>query len=163
MLSTRRDLLGDEIADELEKLLDQVPPFAWDQARVIIEQQLGMPMEQAFPSFDQTNRLGVDRPGLRSHAAQRARRLWSRSCAPASSADSRDIEVLMLLAKMADRYWRRSRVKPIQAVVREFEKTIMNELDLVARPPTPANCDVISTASPDLYVPRFTGITAARR
>ncbi len=32
MMSTRRDLFGDEIADELEKLLDQVPPFAWADA-----------------------------------------------------------------------------------------------------------------------------------
>ena len=54
MLATRRDLLGDETTDELEKLLDQVPPFAWPQAREIIEKQLGAPIEQYFASFEQT-------------------------------------------------------------------------------------------------------------
>lgn len=53
MLSTRRDLLGDEIADELEKLLDRVPPFPLQQARDIIARQLGMPLESAFESFDE--------------------------------------------------------------------------------------------------------------
>jgi len=53
MLATRRDLFGDEIADELEKLLDRVPPFPWPQARDIVEQQLAMPLEQAFKRFDE--------------------------------------------------------------------------------------------------------------
>ncbi|MCH8176786.1 MAG: ubiquinone biosynthesis regulatory protein kinase UbiB, partial [Proteobacteria bacterium] len=52
MLSTRRDLLPDDIVNELEKLLDRVPPFPLDQARAIVEQQLGMPIDQAFQSFD---------------------------------------------------------------------------------------------------------------
>jgi len=41
MLATRRDLLPEEIINELEKLLDQVPPFPLDQALSIVEQQLG--------------------------------------------------------------------------------------------------------------------------
>jgi ubiquinone biosynthesis protein len=53
MMATRRDLFGDEIADELEKLLDRVPPFPLQQARDIIVQQLGMPLQQAFADFDE--------------------------------------------------------------------------------------------------------------
>ena len=52
MLATRRDLLPQDIVDELEKLLDQVPPFPLQQARSIIEQELARPIDQLFRSFD---------------------------------------------------------------------------------------------------------------
>ena len=52
MMATRRDLFGDEITDELEKLLDRVPPFPHAQACAIVEQQLGMSIQQAFRQFD---------------------------------------------------------------------------------------------------------------
>src|SRR5574343_1171647 len=51
-LSTRKDLLPDDIAEELVKLQDRVPPFSADTARAIIEQQLGQSIEAAFDEFD---------------------------------------------------------------------------------------------------------------
>ena len=53
-LSTRKDLLPDDIADELVKLQDQVPPFSSDIARNIIEKELGMSIAEAFAEFDAT-------------------------------------------------------------------------------------------------------------
>jgi ubiquinone biosynthesis protein len=52
VLSTRRDLLPPDIADELAKLQDRVPPFPSAQARQIIEQSLGQPIEAVFSQFD---------------------------------------------------------------------------------------------------------------
>jgi ubiquinone biosynthesis protein len=52
MLSTRRDLLPEDIADELAKLQDQVPPFPAAQARAEIEQAFGCPIETAFSDFE---------------------------------------------------------------------------------------------------------------
>ena len=51
ILSTRRDLLPDDIALELARLQDKVPPFPADQARKRIEEQLGQPIESIFASF----------------------------------------------------------------------------------------------------------------
>ena len=51
MLSTRRDLLPDDIALELAKLQDQVPPFPGEQARAIIEKAYGQPLETVFDDF----------------------------------------------------------------------------------------------------------------
>ena len=48
MLSTRRDLLPEDIADELAKLQDDVPPFPQQQSIAIIEQALGNPVEKLF-------------------------------------------------------------------------------------------------------------------
>ncbi|HEY5140659.1 MAG TPA: ubiquinone biosynthesis regulatory protein kinase UbiB, partial [Methylococcales bacterium] len=50
-LSTRKDLLPDDIADELVKLQDRVPPFANEIARSIIEKELGMSIADAFAGF----------------------------------------------------------------------------------------------------------------
>ena len=51
-LSTRKDLLPEDIAEELVKLQDRVPPFSVEIARNIIEQQLGQSIETAFDDFD---------------------------------------------------------------------------------------------------------------
>jgi ubiquinone biosynthesis protein len=53
VLSTRRDLLADDIADELAKLQDQVPPFSEVKAMALIEASLGKKISEVFSSFDE--------------------------------------------------------------------------------------------------------------
>jgi len=53
ILSTRRDLLPDDIATELAQLQDNVPAFPGDQARIIIEKSLGKPVGELFAKFDE--------------------------------------------------------------------------------------------------------------
>jgi ubiquinone biosynthesis protein len=54
MLSTRRDLLPQEVADELAKLQDRVPPFAYADVQASIEAAFGAPIHSIFPVFDET-------------------------------------------------------------------------------------------------------------
>ncbi|MGE0115571.1 MAG: ubiquinone biosynthesis regulatory protein kinase UbiB [Steroidobacteraceae bacterium] len=131
-LSTRRDLLPADIADELAKLQDRVPPFSSEQARALIEQSLGQSVTDVFAQFDaeplaaatiaqvHTAKLKDDsevvvkvvRPGIRTLI-------------------ERDIEVLYALARLAMKYWSLGhKLKPME-VVREYEKTILDELDLM--------------------------------
>lgn len=53
MLSTRRDLLPQDVADELAKLQDQVPPFAYSAVQTSIEAAFGAPISSIFPTFNQ--------------------------------------------------------------------------------------------------------------
>src|ERR1700678_277732 len=53
LLSTRRDLLPTDIADELAKLQDQVPPFDSSIATASMEKAFGLPLESIFGSFEQ--------------------------------------------------------------------------------------------------------------
>lgn len=154
MLATRRDLFGDEIADELEKLLDRVPPFPWPQARDIVEQQLGMPLEQAFKRFDENEIASASIAQAYAAILPDGQDVVVKIVRPGiEQAIRRDIEVLELLAKMADRYWDEARrVKPLQ-IVREFETTIMNELDLVREAANASELRRNFEDSPDLYVP----------
>ncbi|UCH38961.1 MAG: ubiquinone biosynthesis regulatory protein kinase UbiB [Gammaproteobacteria bacterium] len=155
MLATRRDLLGDEIADELEKLLDQVPPFSWQQARDIIEQQLGMPLEQAFRTFDENEIASASIAQVYAAQLPDGQDVVVKIVRPGIEKKIRkDIELMLLLAKMADRYWDEARrIKPIQ-VVREFETTILNELDLIREAANASQLRRNFEGSPDLYVPR---------
>jgi ubiquinone biosynthesis protein len=154
MLATRRDLFGDEIADELEKLLDQVPPFPWHEARDIIEQQLGMPLEQAFKLFDENEIASASIAQVYAARLPDGQDVVVKIVRPGIEKKiRRDIEVLMLLARMADRYWVEARrVKPIQ-IVKEFETTIINELDLVREAANASALRRNFDGSPDLYIP----------
>ena len=53
VLSTRKDLLSDKLADELEKLQDQVTPFDNETARSIIESSLKQPIHEVFDDFEE--------------------------------------------------------------------------------------------------------------
>ena len=154
MMATRRDLLGDEITDELEKLLDQVPPFPLQQAREIVEQQLGLPLEQAFRSFDDKEIASASIAQVYGAELPDGQEVVVKIVRPGIEHKIRqDIEVLMLLARLADRYWDEAkRVKPMQ-VVREFETTILNELDLVREAANANQLRRNFEGSPDLYVP----------
>ena len=155
MMATRRDLFGDEIADELEKLLDRVPPFPLQQARDIIVQQLGMPLQQAFADFDEKEIASASIAQVYAATLPDGQDVVVKIVRPGIEHKIRkDIEVLLLLARMADRYWDEARrVKPIQ-IVREFETTIMNELDLVREAANASELRRNFEDSADLYVPR---------
>ena len=154
MMATRRDLFGDEITNELEKLLDQVPPFPRQLARDIVEQQLGMPLEQAFQSFDEQEIASASIAQVYGAVLPDDRQVVVKIVRPGIERKIRqDIDVLMILARMADRYWDEAkRVKPIQ-IVREFETTILNELDLIREAANANELRRNFDGSADLYVP----------
>ncbi|MCH7881547.1 MAG: ubiquinone biosynthesis regulatory protein kinase UbiB [Proteobacteria bacterium] len=155
MLSTRRDLLPDDIVNELEKLLDRVPPFPLDQARAIVEQQLGMPIDQAFQSFDDNLVASASIAQIYQAQLKSGEDVVVKIVRPNIEQQIRqDIDVLTLLARMADRYWNEAqRIKPLQ-IVHEFEKTIFNELDLVREAANANELRRHFEGSNDLYVPK---------
>lgn len=132
LLSTRRDLLPPDVADELALLQDQVPPFCSKQAVDLIEQQLGQSIEQLFARFE-TQPLAsasvaqvhaarlhsgeevvvkVIRPGLRQVIGQ-------------------DLAWLFLLARFIERASTEARRLHLVEVVSDYAKTIYDELDLL--------------------------------
>ena len=153
-VSTRRDLLPEDIAVELAKLQDRVPPFPGSVAREIIERSFGRPVAATFAQFDETPlaaasiaqvhvaRLSdgkdvvvkVLRPGMRE---------WI----------ERDLEVMYALARLAHRYWGEARrLRPLE-IVAEYEKTILDELDLMREAANAAQLKRNFAGSDLLYVP----------
>lgn len=154
MLATRRDLLPEDIIVELEKLLDQVPPFPLEQARDIIEQQFGMPVGKAFLSFDDQVLASASIAQVYKAELHDGQKVVVKIVRPNIEKHIRqDTELLMMLAELVDKYWAESsRIKPKQ-IVAEFEKTLINELDLVREAANASELRRNFEGSNDLYVP----------
>ncbi|MBD3671284.1 MAG: ubiquinone biosynthesis regulatory protein kinase UbiB [Gammaproteobacteria bacterium] len=132
ILSTRRDLLPPDIADELIKLQDNVPPFPGDKAREIIKRNLGKSVDRLFAEFE-------DKPLASASIAQVHRaRLFDgtevvvKVLRPNIAKTIRsDIALMYILAGLIEKNWSEGkRLRPTE-VVAEFEKTIFDELDLI--------------------------------
>lgn len=153
-LSTRRDLLPTDIADELARLQDNVPPFPGALAREAIERAYGAPLETRLTHFEEIPLAAASIAQV--HAAQLpdGREVIVKVLRPGmKSTIALDIEVLYALATLAQRWWAESRrLKPLE-IVREYEQTILDELDLLREAANASQIRRNFAGSPLLYVP----------
>jgi len=132
VVSTRRDLLPADIADELAKLQDRVPPFAGSAARQRIEAALGRPVTEVFRDFDETPLAAASIAQVHAATLHDGREVVVKVLRPGMrDVIGRDLEVLHTLAGLAEDYWPDSRRFRPREVVAEYQKTILNELDLM--------------------------------
>ena len=131
MLSTRRDLLPDDIADELARLQDQVPAFPPAQSREIIEKALGAPVESLFAHFDPEPMASASVAQVHAALLKDGREVVIKVLRPDIEPVIRqDIALLFLLARLAERFLRDGwRLRPV-ALVADYENVILDELDL---------------------------------
>ena len=131
MLSTRRDLLPEDIADELVKLQDDVPPFPAEQARAIIETTLGAPVESLFAAFDPQPMASASVAQVHTATLHSGERVVVKVVRPDIEPVIRqDIALLFTLARLLARYSPDGRrLRPVE-VVGDYEITILDELDL---------------------------------
>lgn len=132
MLSTRRDLIPHDIADELALLQDRVPPFPGELAVKIIERSLGQPIAELFERFDVEPLASASIAQV--HAAELAggKQVVVKVLRPdIERIIRRDLELMYMLAQLMERHWADGRrLRPVE-VVAEYEKTILDELDLL--------------------------------
>ncbi len=155
-ISTRRDLLPPDIADELVKLQDQVPPFDGELARAAVEEALGQPLESLFRSFDIAPLAAASIAQVHAAELPDGRQVIVKVLRPGMRQSiTGDIEVLYALARLADRYSSEARrLRPVE-VVQEYEQTILGELDLLREAANAAQLKRNFAASKQLYVPEI--------
>lgn len=154
MLSTRRDLLPDEIADELARLQDRVPPFAYEQAEQLLRQAYGQNLDDVFQRFDRTPIASA------SIAQVYGAKLWGgqevvvKVVRPnIEKTIQGDIELLDFISHLAQRYWKEGkRLRPVE-VVEEYRKTIFDELDLIREAANASQLRRNFEHIPELYIP----------
>ena len=142
-LSTRPDLVPADLAIELAKLQDQVPPFPGEAAKAEVERALGKPVGELFEAFDTTPLASA------SVAQVHAARLRPEGGAPGMDVIVKvlrpgieetirnDVALLHMIARLAERFIPESRRLRPRAVVAEYETVILDELDLMREG---ANC-----------------------
>ena len=153
-LSTRPDLLPADIATELAKLQDQVPPFAGAEARAIIERAYGRPLSEVFATFEEDAFAAASIAQVHGATLRGGKDVVVKVLRPDMAlVIGRDLEVLHALAGLAERYWIDGRrLRPVE-VVREYQKTILDELDLMREAANAAQLKRNFAGSTLLYVP----------
>ncbi len=132
ILSTRGDLLPDDIAIELARLQDSVPPFPSDQAIAIIEKAYGQPLSTLFTRFEEAPLASASIAQVHGAVLPDGRDVVVKVLRPGiEQVIRRDLSLLYYLAGLAQRYWKEGRrLRPME-VVAEFEQVIFDELDLI--------------------------------
>jgi len=132
VLSTRRDLLPLDIADELAKLQDQVPPFPSPVAVREIERSLGRPIHELFDSFEQEPVASASIAQVHLATLHDGREVAVKVLRPrVEQAIARDVALMETAADLLERLWVDGRrLKPRQ-VVAEFAHHLEDELDLM--------------------------------
>ncbi len=131
IMSTRRDLLPDDIADELAELQDNVPPFPGVQARIIVEETFGKPVSELFSRFDEEPFASASIAQVHGAQLIDGREVVVKVVRPdIEKTIRRDLDLMYTIAGLAERFWVDGRRLRPKEVVAEFDKTIIDELDL---------------------------------
>jgi ubiquinone biosynthesis protein len=156
VLSTRRDLLPADLADELAKLQDRVPPFGSDVAIATVEQAFGLKLDEIFGSFEAAPLAAASIAQVHVASLKTGAEVVVKILRPGMrDIIDRDLEVLDALAALADQYWVEARRLRPGELVREYRKTILDELDLLREAGNAAQLKRNFSGSPLLYVPEI--------
>ena len=132
LLSTRRDLIPTDIADELAKLQDQVPPFPSTQAVALLEVAYGKRLSEVFSSFDETPIASASVAQVHFAVLPDGKEVAVKILRPGiKHIIAHDVALLHICAGLIEYWWEDGkRLKP-KLVVAEFEKYLHDELDLM--------------------------------
>jgi len=156
MLSTRPDLLPDDIAEELAKLQDNVPPFPAQEACAIVETALGGPLTQCFGEFQREPLASASVAQVHAARLHDGTEVVVKVLRPGiEPVIERDLHLLFALARLAIRYSADARrLRPVE-VVHEFSKTLHDELDLRREAANASRLRANFEGSNLLYVPKI--------
>ena len=131
MLSTRRDLLPDDIADELARLQDNVPAFPQEQSIAIIETSLGQPVSELYARFEAQPLASASVAQVHEATLHSGEEVVVKVVRPdIESTIRQDIALMFTLARLVARYVPQGRrLRPVE-VVADYELVILDELDL---------------------------------
>lgn len=156
LLSTRRDLLPKDLADELALLQDQVPAFSGIEARAIIENAYGCPIEKLLKNFSEQPLASASVAQVHTAQLKTGQYVIVKVLRPGiEKIIRRDIDLLFFIADLAERYWPDGRrLRPLE-VVKDYETTIFDELDLLREAANASQLRRNWLNSPALYVPEI--------
>jgi ubiquinone biosynthesis protein len=164
VLSTRRDLVPADIADELALLQDQVAPFPGREARAIVEGELKSPIGRLYARFDETPLASASIAQVHAATLHDGREVVVKVLRPGIDAQiARDVKLLRSLGELAQRWHPNAdKIRPLD-VVAEVEKMLENELDLQREGASASLLKRNFASGTDLYVPAVHWVLTSAR
>jgi len=131
LLSTRPDLVPDDIVAELNYLQDQVTPFANDEFRTIVERALGAPIESIFDEYESEPLASASVAQVHAATLKNGKKVVIKAVRPAiENIIAQDIALLLKLAQLLEKYSIDGRrLRPVE-IVEDYRNTIFDELNL---------------------------------
>ncbi len=130
-LSTRSDLIGQDIADDLALLQDRLPPFSFKHVRRSIEEEYGKPLEEIFKTFEEEPVAAASIAQVHFATDRAGRELAVKILRPGiEDAFAHDIALFYWLSEMAERAYPRLKRLRLHEVVRTVEQTVRREMDM---------------------------------
>ena len=156
VLSTRRDLIPLDIADELAKLQDQVPPFAPVLVMATLTRAYGKPADQVFERFDPVAIASASVAQVHLAVLPGGREVAVKILRPGiAPVIVEDLALLDVAAGLIERLWQDGRRLKPREVVAEFEKHLKDELDLLREAANASQLRRNFDKSPLLLVPEI--------
>jgi len=156
IISTRRDLLPDDIYTELAKLQDRVPPFSGVEAKKIIENALGCRIENVFSAFELQALASASIAQVHAGTLLSGEAIVVKVLRPnIGKIIARDIDLLMTFAKIAEKYLTQTKDFKPRQLVNEVAQTLQDELDLMREGANASQLRRNFSDSKILYVPKI--------
>jgi ubiquinone biosynthesis protein len=164
ILSTRRDLVPPDIADELTQLQDRVAPFDGMQARALVEAALGRSITDAYASFDTTPLASASIAQVHAATLHEGREVVVKVLRPGIEKQiAADIALLNNVAAVVERaHPSADKIRP-REIVAEIQNTLAAELDLQREAGNASLLRRNWQGSADLYVPEIIWSHTAER
>jgi ubiquinone biosynthesis protein len=154
LLSTRADLLGEEIAVDLASLQDRLPPFPGTEARALIEAEFNCPLDTLFASFDETAIAAASIAQVHFARTKGGHDVAVKVLRPGiAEAFTRDLNLFLWLAGLGERLQPAlRRLKPVE-VVQTLAEVVRFEMDLRLEAAAAAELAENFAGDPDFRVP----------
>ncbi len=155
LLSTRRDLLPDDIVNELALLQDQVPPFPSNQARQMIETAMGAKIDKLFAQFEDAPLASASIAQVHAAILPTGESVVVKILRPKIVTIIRhDIALLYFVARLTERFWSQGKRLHAIELVAEFESSLVDELDLQREAANSSQLRRNFLHSDKLYIPK---------
>ncbi len=155
VLSGRPDLITAVYANEFKKLQDEVPPFPFEEAKRIIESELGAPLESLFLSFEEVPAAAASIAQVHHATLADGTDVVVKVQRPDIQENiEQDIQILKGLAALIDKHIPEARVYNPTAIVEEFARTVRREMDFGMEADNALKFTEIFRGSATIYIPQ---------